>query len=291
MSYLRATSEIAASLPPSGERAAHIEQCATLQCRLALLLAERVGDGDERSELLARAAAAVSDALRLHQRRGRDAPAAEGARLQLLHFEVALRRGDPNLKAILLRAQDAPGVGADELRYMGELALRGGRHREVACAALEGGLELLLKAEPKDFASIAAVLRRLIGEAGGKAAAKAHYERAAQLVSGFTKADCPLAPAELHWLLSTSWNAGIAAYREERMPAAEEWLALAFRFTQVAPDSLMANGLKDEMRASYDNLLESMTGKPGATGSVWQRMRGYLRDDGEAHYGRSPRGG
>ena len=83
----------------------------------------------------------------------------------------------------------------------------------------------------------------------------------------------------------------IAAYREERMPAAEEWLALAFRFTQVAPDSLMANGLKDEMRASYDNLLESMTGKPGATGSVWQRMRGYLRDDGEAHYGRSPRGG
>ena len=75
------------------------------------------------------------------------------------------------------------------------------------------------------------------------------------------------------------------------MPAAEEWLALAFRFTQVAPDSLMANGLKDEMRASYDNLLESMTGKPGASGSVWQRMRGYLRDDGEAHYGRSPRGG
>ena len=69
------------------------------------------------------------------------------------------------------------------------------------------------------------------------------------------------------------------------------WLALAFRFTQVAPDSLMANGLKDEMRASYDNLLESMTGKPGASGSVWQRMRGYLRDDGEAHYGRSPRGG
>ena len=45
------------------------------------------------------------------------------------------------------------------------------------------------------------------------------------------------------------------------------------------------------MRASYDNLLESMTGKPGASGSVWQRMRGYLRDDGEAHYGRSPRGG
>ena len=44
----------------------------------------------------------------------------------------------------------------------------------------------------------------------------------------------------------------------------------------------MANGLKDEMRASYDNLLESMTGKPGASGSVWQRMRGYLRDDGEA---------
>ena len=135
------------------------------------------------------------------------------------------------------------------------------------------------------------MLRRLIGEAGGKAAAKTHYERAAQLVSGFTKADCPLAPAELHWLLSTSWNAGIAAYREEQMPAAEEWLALAFRFTQVAPDALMANGLKDEMRASYDNLLESMTGKPGASGSVWQRMRGYLRDDGEAHYGRSPRGG
>ena len=53
----------------------------------------------------------------------------------------------------------------------------------------------------------------------------------------------------------------------------------------------MANGLKDEMRASYDNLLESMTGKPGASGSVWQRMRGYLREDGEAHYGRSPRGG
>ena len=75
------------------------------------------------------------------------------------------------------------------------------------------------------------------------------------------------------------------------MPAAEEWLALAFRFTQVAPDALMANGLKDEMRASYDNLLESMTGKPGASGSVWQRMRAYLRDDGEAHYGRSPRGG
>ena len=35
----------------------------------------------------------------------------------------------------------------------------------------------------------------------------------------------------------------------------------------------------------------AMTGKPGATGSVWQRMRGYLREDGEAHYGRSPRGG
>ena len=61
--------------------------------------------------------------------------------------------------------------------------------------------------------------------------------------------------------------------------------------SDLAYDSLMANGLKDEMRASYDNLLESMTGKPGATGSVWQRMRGYLRDDGEAHYGRSPRGG
>ena len=44
------------------------------------------------------------------------------------------------------------------------------------------------------------------------------------------------------------------------------------------------------MRASYDNLLESMTGKPGVCvdpGSVWQRMRGYLIADS----GKSPRGG
>ena len=92
------------------------------------------------------------------------------------------------------------------------------------------------------------------------------------------------------WASAVASRAGLAASRRSS-PRRSEWLALAFRFTQVAPDSLMANGLKDEMRASYDNLLESMTGKPGASGSVWQRMRGYLRDDGEAHYGRSPRGG
>ena len=171
-----------------------------------------------------------------------------------------------------------------------EAACRGGRHREVGAPRFEGGRERLLKAEPKALASIAAVLRRLIGEAGGKAAAKPHYERAAQLVSGFTKADCPLAPAELHWLHSTSWNAGHRRYREEWVRGGGGVARPRLPFTQVAPDSLMANGLKDEMRASYDNLLESMTGKPGASGSVWQRMRGYLRDDGE-RAPRWPRGG
>ena len=63
-------------------------------------------------------------------------------------------------------------------------------------------------AEPKHYAQIVYVLKRLIKLAERRALAWPYLEVAKELLEGFSDANCPISPDDLGWLLSESWNKG-----------------------------------------------------------------------------------
>ena len=222
----------------------------------------------EAKEHLKRAAAAVQLAFRLHQRAQQSHSAADdkadptGARelavqLQLLNFEVSLRRGDANLPRVLNQAAETEGVGAVELQALAQLCLQL-QQRHVGSLALEGSLALLLKSEHKDHEALGSVLRQLVQVAGSRVLAKPHFEQMQDHLQGFSVANCPLPQDDVYWFMSESWNRGVQAFKERKLSEAEEWMTLAFKFCNCSAGT---EHLREHMLTQYQVCLTQLSTK------------------------------
>lgn len=137
-----------------------------------------------------------------------------GAALQMLNFEVLIRRNDPNAKAVLLRAAEAPAIDSEQLRAAAQLATKL-RHPELARIALSRALDRVMDA-PRgvDYTEAALLTRWLMALAPTRADARTHLEVAQKALSHFSPASCPLDHDVLQNFLSEAWNCGVAAFRE-----------------------------------------------------------------------------
>ena len=107
-------------------------------------------------------------------------PTTRCATLQLLNFEVALFRDDPNANEILARVAETPGVSTCQLRAVADLAFECGR-RELGARALEHTYARLEALEPPPYVDLIDVLRDLIRTSDGRSSALQHFKRALPL--------------------------------------------------------------------------------------------------------------
>ena len=165
----------------------------SIVCQCALKLAALTRGGEEERPHLSRASRAISAAFRSHKALSHasaavvattltdgDNPAAHDslhATLQLLNFEVALFRDDPNANEILARVAETPGVSTCQLRAVADLAFECGR-RELGARALEHTYARLEALEPPPYVDLIDVLRDLIRTSDGRSSALQHFKRA-----------------------------------------------------------------------------------------------------------------
>ena len=161
-------------------------------------------------------------------------------------------------------------------------------------------------AEPKHYAQIVYVLKRLIKLAERRALAWPYLEVAKELLEGFSDANCPISPDDLGWLLSESWNkgtrlmecpskcpseylpvsapfidqafigslsSGVACFQEEQLEEAERWMALAFSFSTF---SAALAGSREELDEQYQVCLKQLHqhGAGSRRSTEWQGRMG-----------------
>ena len=217
--FTEASVELTASLPPTEARLHTMLRGQTVICRCALRLAAlcpaRESPESEERMHLSRSSKAIGAAFKLHQRyvqaSGGAPPPCDDktdplpSTLQVLNFEVALRRADPNAKEVLRKVAETESVSTAQLRVLADLSFDC-RSRELGMVALEQCLSRLLVAEPRHHSEIAAVLRLLIRSAESRGAALPYFKTAMRLLDGFSDANAPLSTDELQWLLAEAWN-------------------------------------------------------------------------------------
>jgi hypothetical protein len=237
---------------------------------------------------LNRAAESLADAFRLRQRGsfepsaaakpGRAAAALFDPDMSLcvLNFEVSLRRGDNNLNALLSRAAETAGVRVSHFMVMAESARK--RHNVgTQRVCLEHALRLLLRAESREYASIALVLRRLIHTCGSREEQLPHFHAMTDALSAYSAANCPLDADLLQWYLSSSYNMAVAYFNDKELELAEKWFAVAFKFLHFAPPVLQSS--REELMQSYDLVMKELSASRAygqgrvATQSIYARMR------------------
>lgn len=284
--FTEASVELTASLPPTEARLHEMLRGRAVMCRCALRISVILptiaaaegeseadsgdGGGGEQSvnaavrAQLECASKSLSAAFKLHQRcslaSGSASQSGGGSTdsvlstLQLLSFEVALRRRDPNAREVLRRAADAEGVTAGRLRVLADLAFEC-HERELGVAALEQCLTNLLAGEPRRHSELAAVLRELIRRAQSRTAAQPHFRTAMRLLDGCSDANAPLSTDDLQWLLAESWNKGVAAMREGRYDEAETWMSQAFSFSNFSP---ALHSWREQLNEGYSVCLQML---------------------------------
>jgi tetratricopeptide (TPR) repeat protein len=237
---------------------------------------------------LQRAAESLADAFRLRQRGSFESSAlakTESASTALfdpdvslcvLNFEVSLRRRDPNLNALLSRATETGGVRVTHFMVMAESARK--RHNvETQRTCLEHALRLLLRAESRDYASIALVLRRLIHTCGSREEQLPHFQVMSDSLSAYSAANCPLDAELLQWYLSSSYNMAVAYFNDKELELAEKWFSMAFKFLHLAPPALQSS--REELMQSYDLVMKELSASRAygqgraATQSFYARMK------------------
>lgn len=239
---------------------------------------------------LQRAAESLADAFRLRQRGSFDASALAktdrastalfdpDVSLCVLNFEVSLRRRDPNLNALLSRAAETAGVRVTHFMVMAESARK--RHNvETQRICLEHALRLLLRAESRDYAGIALMLRRLIHTCGSREEQLPHFHAMSDSLSAYSAANCPLDAELLQWYLSSSYNMAVAYFNDKELELAEKWFSMAFKFLHLAPPVLQSS--RDELMQSYDLVMKELfsasraynQGRGAAAQSLYARMK------------------
>jgi len=155
--------------------------------------------------------------------------------LQLLNFEVALRRADPNAKLLLIRLAEEATTMAKHLYTAAELCLKL-KQRDLARLAFDHALDLLTRSSPAatEFDKVAEVLRRLIQISVSRAQSKPHFSKLRELLKSFTSANVPMTQTDLYWFATESWNRGVNAYKEQKSTEAEEWMSGAFAFSNLS---------------------------------------------------------
>ena len=157
--------------------------------------------------------------------------------LQVLNFEVALRRRDPSAKDVLRKLGEAEsGVSPAQLRVLADLAFEC-RAKELAVTALEHCLSrLMLGCEPRRYEEIASVLRQLIQNKNSpRLASQPYFRTAYRLLDGYSDANAPLSTDTLQWFLAESWNKGVDAFKKHEYEEAEGWMSQSFAFSNFSP--------------------------------------------------------
>lgn len=258
--------ELTAALPQTEARLHSMLRSQAIVTRLTLRLAAECGpagkapDRQLERSLLGKASKAIAAAFQLHSKlssggggAGAGVASAGGdalaPQLQSLNYEVALRRADPNAKAILHRVSETEGVSAAHLRHLAELSLSC-KSPELGKLGFEQVLTRLVGSEPPDHNAIVCVLRRLIKMGARRADALPYLVAAASLLEPYSArgGNCPMGEDELQWLLSESWNKGVHALRDGKLEEAERFMSLAFRFCGVSPS---LGGWREELGIGY----------------------------------------
>lgn len=151
-----------------------------------------------------------------------------------LPAEIALRRDDPNAKAVLIKVAESDHITTAQLLIISELSFAC-RKRELGLIALERALSRMLAAEPRQYEEIADVLCQLIKKADSRQAAAPHFGTAMRLLNGHSDANAPFSTDMLQWLLAESWNRGVIAFKEHTYDEAENWMATAFTLSNYSP--------------------------------------------------------
>lgn len=265
--------ELISALPSTESRLHNIVRGHSIVCQCALKLAALTRGGEEERPHLSRASRAISAAFRSHKALSHasvavvattltdgDNPAAHDslhATLQLLNFEVALFRDDPNANEILARVAETPGVSTCQLRAVADLAFECGR-RELGARALEHTYARLEALEPPPYVDLIDVLRDLIRTSDGRSSALQHFKRALRLFeSSSSDCDVPIVPtSEMQWFLTESWNKGVQAFHEDKLEEAESWMAQAFRFSNL---SSALQPYREDLNEGYETTIKMIT--------------------------------
>ena len=312
---IEASSELTAALAATESRlhAMVRGQAVVCRCRLRLATLDNV-EHAERLEQLGRASSAIAAAFKLHQRwvqaasaaptvaqhaevgsedlgmgaTASDTPAPSPlstssdlvATLQLLNFEVALHRRDPNVRSILLKVAEIEAVSVEQLQCLAEDCFAA-RHKELGVLTLERALARLHAADPPDYKYIVYVLRRLMKQADRRQQAWPYMQAVKDLLAHFSDANCPLSPSELQWLLTEAWNKGVGAYKEQQLVEAEQWMACAFTFSNFSP---VLASWREKLNDGYQACLKqlSLLGTDRATDFKSRMGRRILEIDKEA---------
>jgi hypothetical protein len=182
--------------------------------------------------------------------------------LQMLNFEVALRRKEPNARDVLRKVAATESVSTPQLRLLSEIAFEC-RNHELGVLALELTLERQLAADPRHDTEIASVLRALVRKSESRHAALPHFKRLMRLLESYSDANCPLDVDQLQWFLADAWNKGTHAFREKQYEESEGWMAMAF---SVSNYSSALAPWRGELNEGYQLVLKQLNA-PAARGA------------------------
>uniref|UniRef100_A0A0D6R254 Protein ZIP4 homolog n=1 Tax=Araucaria cunninghamii TaxID=56994 RepID=A0A0D6R254_ARACU len=157
----------------------------------------------------------------------------------VLEFEIRGRMKDHKLQIqILNQFISLKGCKPEFLLKMGLHASEGGEHGtlEVASAALNACLNMVLSSPFPDYKMVSLVIRKLIGIAdasGEEEECLRVYKQAYQIIIGLKSGEYPTEEAK--WLASTAWNRAGVHVRFNRFHEAEKWMRTGLDLVKQVP--------------------------------------------------------